>query len=104
MSQHTELILLRWFDSAVAPATEVYTTEQGKQEKPVALETIGWLVAETGEPYGGAYIIASSQHGMDWRGVQLIPKVNVISLRRFLESEIQVVDAILEKITNRSRG
>ncbi len=77
----TDLILLRWFDSTVASASAVFDAEDIASEKLVVLETVGWLVAETDAPYGGHYVLAASKHGAeDWRGVQLIPKVNVIAV------------------------
>lgn len=81
----TDLMIIQWFDSTVAPATAVYTQEEALAEKLVVLETVGWLVAETEAPYGGCYILAASKHGEDWRSLQLIPKANVITSHRFSE-------------------
>lgn len=76
----TVVLRLRWFDSAIGPATAVYTPEDIESERLIILETVGWLVGETDEPYGGHYILAASKHGdTDWRGIQLIPKANVIA-------------------------
>lgn len=80
------LIRLRWFDSTMGPATAVYTLEEALAEKMVVMETVGWLVAETEEPHGGYYLLAASQHGADWRGIQLIPKVNAISVHVWEEA------------------
>lgn len=88
MAKETQIIILRWFDSSVGGATAVYSTKEMEDEKLVVLETIGWLISETEEPYGGAYKVAASKHGEDWRGMQLIPKANVISLSRFSEADL----------------
>jgi len=74
-----DLILLRWFDSAIGRATEVYTPQEAAQEGMIVLVTVGWLLRETTEPYGGYYTLAASKHGnANWRGIQVIPKANVI--------------------------
>lgn len=76
----TDRVEIQWFDSTVAPATAVYDAEDCEAEKLVVLVTISWLVAEKDEPFGGYYVLAASKHGSDsWRGVQLIPKVNVLT-------------------------
>ena len=78
-----EAVVIRWFDSAIAPSTLVYTPSEVASETLIELEVIGWLLKETDEPHGGHYTIAASSHGgEDWRGVQLIPKVNVIEISR----------------------
>ena len=76
-----ELILLRWFDSALAPSSAVYDEEDIAHDSGLLiLETVGWLVVEVDEPHGGHYAIAASKHGeKDLRGLQWIPKANVIS-------------------------
>jgi len=82
----TGLILLQWFDSAICQATTVYDAEDATAQTLVVLETVGWLIAETNEPYGGHYTLAASKHGdTAWRGLQMIPKANVIASNRFEE-------------------
>ena len=72
-------ILIRWFDSTIGPATEVFTAKELEAATLIILETVGWLVDETDSPHGGHYMLATSKHGdVDWRGYQMIPKVNVI--------------------------
>lgn len=72
-------VVLRWFDSSIGPAAAVYTQQEADEHSLIVLETVGWLVAETDEPYGGWYTLAASKHGdEDWRGLQSIPKTNVI--------------------------
>lgn len=85
MAEAPEIVIIRWFDSSVGGATAVYSTKEMKEEQLIVLETIGWLIEETAEPYGGVYKIAASKHQEDWRGMQLIPKANVIAFHNFHE-------------------
>jgi len=75
-----EIVLIRWFDSAISHSTSVYTPAEALQEGPIVMETVGWLINETSEPYGGSYTLADSKHDEDWRGLQVIPKANVIEI------------------------
>ena len=78
-----DLILLRWFDSAVAPAQAVYDDDAIEAEQLIILETVGWNLGLKTDAYGGHYVVAASRHGeKDYRGVQLIPRVNVIAFSR----------------------
>ncbi len=78
-----DLILLRWFDSTVASATAVYDQEDIEAEHLIVLETVGWHLGLKEDAYGGHYVLAASRHGeKDYRGVQLIPKANVIAFSR----------------------
>jgi len=83
------LIVIRWFDSALSQATYVYTKEDAEAHSLIILETVGWLVKETDAPFGGHFIIAASKHGEEgaWRGVQSIPKANVIWNRKMHNKE-----------------
>ena len=81
-----ELILLRWFDSAVAPAQAVYDEDDIEAEHLIVLETVGWHLGLKEDAYGGHYVVAASRHGeKDYRGVQLIPKVNVIAFSKLAQ-------------------
>ncbi len=74
-----EVVFLRWFDSAIGPSTAVYTPEDIQAETLIILETVGWLVNESYDPHGGHFTLATSRHGdVDFRGIQLIPRANVI--------------------------
>ena len=83
-----DLILLRWFDSTVADATAVYDDDDIEAEHLIVLETVGWHLGLKEDAYGGHYVVAASRHGeKDYRGVQLIPKANVIALSRLLQEQ-----------------
>ena len=82
MSDTHPVVRLMWFDSAVGPATAVYTREEALEHGLIILETVGWLVGETDKPHGGCYVLAASKHGeTDWRGLQSISKESVIEMR-----------------------
>lgn len=82
-----DVILLRWFDSTVAPAAAVYDQDDIEAEHLIILETVGWNLGLKTDAYGGHYVVAASKHGEeDYRGVQLIPKVNVIAFSNLAQT------------------
>lgn len=70
------VLCITWLDSSCAPSTAVYTTEEAQRDTDlVRLEVVGWLVFEDEE----RVCLAASRHGEeDWRGLQSIPKVNIV--------------------------
>ena len=77
MNKESRYMSVQWKDSTLCPASAVYTIEEALDIELITLDTVGHLVFENED----VVCLALSRHGEeDWRGLTLIPKVNIITM------------------------